>query len=79
LIVNSLGFLSQHLVVLLDSNEIVADMHEAYARVRLERTAYGCFMMGPSATGDIEATIVHGAQGVRSLNLFFLSRESARI
>jgi L-lactate dehydrogenase complex protein LldG len=76
LIVDALGFLSQHLVVLLDPNEIVADMHEAYARVRLDRTAYGCFMMGPSATGDIEATLVHGAQGVRSLNLFFLPRSS---
>jgi len=73
LIVNGLGFLSQHLVVLLDPNEIVADMHEAYARVRLDRTAYGCFMMGPSATGDVEGTLVHGAQGARSLNLFFLA------
>jgi L-lactate dehydrogenase complex protein LldG len=74
LIVNSLGFLSQHLVVFLDPEEIVADMHEAYARVRLDQTAYGCFMMGPSATGDIEATLVHGAQGPRSLNVFFLAR-----
>jgi L-lactate dehydrogenase complex protein LldG len=73
LIVNSLGFLSQHLVVLLDPEKIVADMHEAYARVHLDNTAYGCFMMGPSATGDIEATLVHGAQGARSLNLFFLA------
>jgi L-lactate dehydrogenase complex protein LldG len=73
LIVNSLGFLSQHLVVFLDPKEIVADMHEAYARVRLDQTAYGCFMMGPSATGDIEATMVRGAQGARSLNVFFLA------
>jgi L-lactate dehydrogenase complex protein LldG len=29
-------------------------------------------MMGPSATADVEATLVHGAQGTRSLNLFFL-------
>jgi len=72
LVVNALGFLSQHLVVLLDPNEIVADMHAAYGRVRVDQTAYGCFMMGPSATGDIEATLVHGAQGVRSLNLLFL-------
>jgi L-lactate dehydrogenase complex protein LldG len=77
LIVNSLGFLSQHLVLLLDPSEIVADMHEAYARVRLDRTAYGCFMMGPSATCDVEATMVHGAQGARSLNVLFLSRSSA--
>jgi L-lactate dehydrogenase complex protein LldG len=74
LIVNSVGFLSQHLVVFLDPKEIVADMHDAYARVRLDQTAYGCFMMGPSATGDIEATMVRGAQGPRSLNVFFLPR-----
>jgi L-lactate dehydrogenase complex protein LldG len=74
LIVDSLGFLSQHLIVLLDPEQIVADMHDAYARVRLNQTAYGCFMMGPSGTGDIEATLVHGAQGSRSLNLFFLRR-----
>jgi L-lactate dehydrogenase complex protein LldG len=73
LIVNSLGFLSQHLIVFLDPKEIAADMHEAYTRVRLDQTAYGCFMMGPSATGDIEATMVHGAQGARSLNVFFLT------
>ena len=77
LIVNSLGFLSQHLVVFLDPEEIVADMHEAYARVHPDQTAYGCFMMGPSATGDIEATLVHGAQGVRSLNVFFLTASPA--
>jgi L-lactate dehydrogenase complex protein LldG len=74
LIVDGLGFLSQHLVVLLDPEQIVADMHEAYHRTRLDLTAYGCFMMGPSATADIEATLVHGAQGVRSLNVFFLPR-----
>ena len=72
LVVDALGFLAQHLVVLLDPDQIVADMHEAYRRVRLDATNYGCFMMGPSATADIECTLVHGAQGVRSLNVFFL-------
>jgi L-lactate dehydrogenase complex protein LldG len=72
LVVDSLGFLSQHLVVLLDPEHILADMHDAYRRIRLDLTAYGCFMMGPSATADVEATLVHGAQGVRSLNVFFL-------
>jgi L-lactate dehydrogenase complex protein LldG len=72
LVVDALGFLSQHLIVLLDPKQIVPDMHAAYARVRLNETAFGCFMMGPSATADVEATLVHGAQGARSLNLFFL-------
>jgi L-lactate dehydrogenase complex protein LldG len=72
LVIDALGFLSQHLIVLLDPSEIVADMHEAYRRVQLDKTAYGCFMMGPSATADVEATLVHGAQGPRSLTVFFL-------
>jgi L-lactate dehydrogenase complex protein LldG len=72
LVVDALGFLSQHLVVLLNPRQIVPDMHAAYGRVRLHETAFGCFMMGPSATADVEATLVHGAQGARSLNLFFL-------
>jgi len=69
---NALSLLSQHLIVLLDPEQIVADMHEAYRRVRLDKAAYGCFMMGPSAT-DIEAALFDGAQGARSLNLFFLA------
>jgi len=72
LVVDALGFLSQHLVVLLDPKQIVPDMHAAYRRVRLNESAFGCFMMGPSATADVEATLVHGAQGARSLNLFFV-------
>jgi L-lactate dehydrogenase complex protein LldG len=72
LVVDTLGFLSQHLVVLLNPKQIVPDMHAAYRRVRLNETAFGCFMMGPSATADVEATLVHGAQGARSLNLFFI-------
>ena len=74
LVVDGLAFLSQHLIVLLDPEQIVADVHEAYRRVELGETAYGCFMMGPSATADVEATLVHGAQGARSLNVFFLKR-----
>ena len=76
LIVDALGFLSQHLVVLLDPKQIVPDMHAAYRRVRLAESAFGCFMMGPSATADVEATLVHGAQGARSLNLLFLDKQT---
>jgi L-lactate dehydrogenase complex protein LldG len=75
LVIDALAFLSQHLIVLLDPEQIVGYMHEAYRRVQLDTAPYGCFMMGPSATADIEATLVHGAQGVRSLNVFFLKPE----
>jgi len=68
----SLGFLSQHLIILLNPNEIVKDMHEAYKQVHLDTNNYGCFMLGPSATADIGAYMVHGAQGARSLTVFFM-------
>jgi L-lactate dehydrogenase complex protein LldG len=69
LVVNALGVLSQHLVVLLDPAAIVPTMHEAYASIGLGAIAYGVFMSGPSATADIEGVLVHGAQGARSLTV----------
>jgi len=72
LVVNALGFLAQHLVILLKPTELVADMYDAYMRVHLEDTAYGCFMMGPSATADIGAVLVHGAQGARSMSVYLV-------
>jgi len=67
--VNALGFLSQHLVVLLDPARIVADMHHAYGRREEFDAGYGVFMTGPSATADIEGILIHGAQGIRSLSV----------
>jgi L-lactate dehydrogenase complex protein LldG len=72
LVINALGFLSQHIIVLLDSDMIVRDMHEAYSKIHLEKNNYGCFVLGPSATADIGAVMVRGAQGPRSLSVFFM-------
>lgn len=58
LVVNALGVLSQHLVVLLDP----ATMHDAYGQLDLAASPYGVFLAGPSATGDIEGVIIHGAK-----------------
>ncbi|HSV34871.1 MAG TPA: LUD domain-containing protein [Ramlibacter sp.] len=65
--VNALGFLSQHLVVLLDPAAIVADLHEAYRHPGFRAARYCALMTGPSATADIEGVLVRGAQGIRSL------------
>jgi L-lactate dehydrogenase complex protein LldG len=70
LIVNALGVLSQHLIALQDPATIVGTIHDAYERIDLVASPYGVFMAGPSATGDIEGVIVHGAQGARSLTVF---------
>lgn len=67
--VRALGYLSQHLVVLLDPAEIVGNLHEAYHRPEFAQASYAVLMSGPSATADIEGVLIHGAQGVRTLTV----------
>ena len=67
--VNSLGFLAQHLVVLLDPGRIVGNLHHAYRERAQFDARYGVFMTGPSATADIEGVLIHGAQGIRTLTV----------
>jgi L-lactate dehydrogenase complex protein LldG len=69
LIVNAIAYLAQHLIVLLDPNEIVANLHRAYQRDDYQNAAYTVFHTGPSATADIQGVLVRGAQGVRSLTV----------
>jgi L-lactate dehydrogenase complex protein LldG len=72
--VNSLGYLPQHLIVLLDPTEIVLNLHHAYRRPEFWHGHYAVFHTGPSATADIEGVLIHGAQGVRSLSVLPLAR-----
>ena len=67
--VNALGFLAQHLVVLLDPEKIVGNLHHAYSERKQFDARYGVFMTGPSATADIEGVLIHGAQGIRTLTV----------
>jgi len=67
--VNALGYLAQHLVVLLDPADVVDNLHNAYHRPEFREASYAVLMTGPSATADIEGVLIHGAQGVRSLTV----------
>ena len=58
-----LYFISNALVILLNKDELVNNMHEAYARNAKEKYDYGVFMSGPSKTADIEQALVFGAHG----------------
>ena len=73
--INTLGYLPQHLVVLLDPGDVVPNIHHAYRREEWRRSNYAVFQTGPSATADIEGVLIHGAQGVRSLSVLALPRE----
>jgi L-lactate dehydrogenase complex protein LldG len=74
--VNSLGYLPQHLIVLLDPADIIVNLHHAYQRPEFHHGRYVVFHSGPSATADIEGVLIHGAQGVRSLTVLPLARAS---
>lgn len=65
----ALPFVAMHLVLLLRADQLVADMHGAYAALALDRgtSGFGVFVSGPSKTADIERALVIGAQGPRSL------------
>jgi len=67
--INALGFLSQHLVVLLDPRAIVPNLHHAYRHQGFFDARYAVLMTGPSATADIEGVLVRGAQGIRTLTV----------
>jgi L-lactate dehydrogenase complex protein LldG len=75
--VNALAYLAQHLIVLLDPGDIVANLHGAYARPEFRERHYAVFHSGPSATADIEGVLILGAQGVRSLSVLLLPRGPA--
>lgn len=66
---NALGFLSQHLVVLLDPEALVGNLHHAYQHGGFAAARYAVLMTGPSATADIEGVLIHGAQGIRTLTV----------
>lgn len=57
------ALLSRQLYVLIDAAKIVSGMHQAYAQIDLRKQQYGSFYTGPSATADIEAVHITGAQG----------------
>ena len=77
--VNALAYLAQHLIVLLDPADIVVNMHSAYARPEFQEHRYAVFHSGPSATADIEGVLILGAQGVRSLSVLLVPRNSGEL
>ena len=74
--INALGFLSQHLVVLLDPAAILPDLHHAYRQRGFFGARYATLMTGPSATADIEGVLIRGAQGIRTFTVVPLARRS---
>ena len=68
----TLPFICQHLILVIDEANIVATMHDAYERIRIDEEGYGVFIAGPSKTADIEQSLVVGAHGPLSLQVYIV-------
>lgn len=62
-------FISENLVILLQKDRIVNNMHEAYRLVEFGPYPYGTFISGPSKTADIAQVLVMGAQAARTVTV----------
>lgn len=60
-------FISEALVLIVDRNKLVQNMHEAYKLIDTGELGFGVFISGPSKTADIEQALVMGAHGARSV------------
>jgi L-lactate dehydrogenase complex protein LldG len=67
-----LPFITEHLVIVINTANLVYNMHEAYQKIRVNEYGYGVFIAGPSKTADIEQSLVIGAHGPRSLEVYLV-------
>ena len=68
----SLYFIAQNIIIVLNKNDIVNNMHEAYTKIEFENSGWGAFVSGPSKTADIEQSLVIGAHGPKSGYVIFV-------
>jgi L-lactate dehydrogenase complex protein LldG len=69
-----LPFICERLILIIEERSIVGTMHEAYERININETGYGVFIAGPSKTADIEQSLVIGAHGPLSLQVYIIKK-----
>jgi L-lactate dehydrogenase complex protein LldG len=76
--VNTIAFLAHDIVVLLDPERIVENIHLAYRHPAMRERAYFVLMTGPSGSADIGGKEVHPAQGVMTLTVILWPQSQNR-
>ena len=69
-----LYFLTQHLALIVPRSKVVSNLHEAYDDLVIDGRPFGTWISGPSKTADIEQSLVLGAHGARTLNVFLIGQ-----
>jgi L-lactate dehydrogenase complex protein LldG len=69
-------FITLHLVLVLNEEQIMENMHDAYEKLSSFEEGYGVFISGPSKTADIEQSLVIGAQGPLSTTIFLINQNN---
>jgi L-lactate dehydrogenase complex protein LldG len=67
-----LPFICEHLIIVINEASIVPTMHQAYEKIKIDEEGYGVFIAGPSKTADIEQSLVVGAHGPLSLQVYIV-------
>ena len=68
----NIPFICENLLLIVQQQNIVANMHEAMKKITLDSGKFGSFIAGPSKTADIEQALVIGAHGAFSLNVYLI-------
>ena len=65
-------YIAQNIVTIVNEDEILNNMHEAYLQIDFDKKGWGAFVSGPSKTADIEQSLVIGAHGPKSGYVIFI-------